>query len=330
MVMARAVIEGNGRTDRMLTFGPDEQPRSIQLYAIDPVTAGEATRRLVGDLGAEHVDLNFGCPAAKVTRNGGGAAVPAKPRLLARIVESVVTAAGDVPVTMKFRIGLDDTLLTARAAGRVGADFGCAAIALHARTAEQHYSGHADWSAIADLKAAVPEIPVLGNGDIWRAGDALEMMRQTGCDGVVVGRGCLGRPWLFGQLVEVFAGRAPSAPPRLGEVAAVMREHAALLTELFNGSRGVREFRKHTGWYMTGYPVGGLVRRELATIGSLADLDRILEALDPAVAALPGAESMTRGHTSGPRPVHLPDGYLDDLDDDRAPGPEAELVVSGG
>jgi nifR3 family TIM-barrel protein len=327
MVMARAVVEGNGRTDRMLTFAPDEVPRSIQLYAIDPITAAAATRRLVDEIGAEHVDLNFGCPAGKVTRNGGGAAVPAKPALLAAIVSAVVRAAGSVPVTMKFRKGLDDGLTTFLEAGRVGAQEGCAAIALHARTAEQLYSGTADWDAIAELKSHVPSIPVLGNGDIWEARDATSMMARTGCDGVVVGRGCLGRPWLFGQLSDEFAGRPVDPPPALGTVMDVMREHAVALVDLFAGLRGVREFRKHAGWYVTGYPVGPAMRKELASVSTLHELEQQLARLDPAMRALPGAERIRRGHTNGPRPVRVPDGFFDP---DWLPGRAGELAVSGG
>ncbi|MGD9794941.1 MAG: tRNA dihydrouridine synthase DusB [Acidimicrobiia bacterium] len=330
MVMARAVVEGNGRTDRMLTFAPDETPRSIQLYAIDPEFAGRAAKVLVSKYGAQHIDLNFGCPAAKVTRNGGGAAVPAKPRLLARIVAAVVAGAEGVPVTMKFRVGLDDSLITYLDAGRVGAEEGCAAIALHARTAEQHYAGSARWDDIAALKAHVTSIPVLGNGDIWEANDALRMMSSTGCDGVVVGRGCLGRPWMFGQLASALRGDPIMAPPKFAVVADVMRRHAAALEQLFNGIRGVREFRKHCGWYTTGYPVGPQLRRELGLIDSLEELDELLSRVDPDLDAVPGAERITRGHTNGPRPVHLPDGFLDHLDDDQAPGIDAELAVSGG
>ncbi|MGE3329119.1 MAG: tRNA dihydrouridine synthase DusB, partial [Acidimicrobiia bacterium] len=298
MVMARAVVEGNGRTDRMLTFAPDETPRSIQLYAIDPEFAGRAAKVLVSKYGAQHIDLNFGCPAAKVTRNGGGAAVPAKPRLLARIVAAVVAGAEGVPVTMKFRVGLDDSLITYLDAGRVGAEEGCAAIALHARTAEQHYAGSARWDDIAALKAHVSTIPVLGNGDIWEANDALRMMAATGCDGVVVGRGCLGRPWMFGQLASALRGEPIMTPPKFAVVADVMRRHAAALEQLFNGIRGVREFRKHCGWYTTGYPVGPQLRRELGLIDSLEELDELLSRVDPDLDAVPGAERITRGHTN--------------------------------
>ncbi|MBA2281785.1 MAG: tRNA-dihydrouridine synthase, partial [Acidimicrobiia bacterium] len=194
MVTARALVEGNEATKRMLRFDDDERPRSAQLYGTAPGTMGEAVRRAIGDHGVEHVDLNFGCPVPKVTRRGGGAALLARPRLLADIVGAAVRAAAPdgVPVTVKFRIGVDDRSRCAVRTGLLAEEAGAAAVALHARTAEQRYGPDADWSAIAELKAAVRTIPVLGNGDIWEAADAIAMQAATGCDGVVVGRGCLG------------------------------------------------------------------------------------------------------------------------------------------
>ena len=331
MVMARALVEGSTKTLRMTEFTPDESPRSMQLYGSDPAVLGEAVRRLVGEGRVDHIDMNFGCPAAKVTRKGGGGAVPAKPRLLARIVSAAVDAASPagVPVTIKFRKGLYDSMLTHVQTGRIGEDCGAAAVALHARTVEQHYAGVADWDAIGELKAAVTTIPVLGNGDIWEARDALEMMAATGCDGVVIGRGCLGKPWLFGDLVDAFAGKPLSPAPRLGEVAKVMAEHARLLCE-WSGERGIRDFRKHTSWYLTGYPVGPAVRRGFSGVSSLAQLDDLLSALDPTMMLPPGAERLRRGHTNGPRTVHLPHRYLDDLDDDTPPDADDEMEASGG
>ncbi len=337
MVMATAVAHRNAKTDRMMTFGPDEQPRSLQLYGSDPEMMGRAVERLAGDGLVDHVDLNFGCPAAKVTRRGGGAAVPAKPALLAAVVRAAVGAAAPhgVPVTAKFRMGLHDTLLTHLRAGAICADEGVVAIALHARTAQQHYAGAARWDAIAELKAHVTTIPVLGNGDVWEADDAADMMRATGCDGVVVGRGCLGRPWLFGDLLDVFDGR-PATPPRaLGFVAGVMSDHARALVEHHGvESLAVREFRKHTAWYLTGYPVGGEIRGRFSQVSSLAELDDLLGALDPAATVVPGGERIRRGHTNGPIRVALPDGFLDDLDllelDVSVPDDAGVLALSGG
>ncbi len=332
MVMATAVVHGNAKTERMMTFAADEQPRSLQVYGSDPVMLGEAIRVLCDADRVDHIDINFGCPAAKVTRKGGGAAVPAKPNLLRAIVRHAVAAASphDVPVTIKFRKGLFDSLLTYIETGRIAVDEGVAAIALHARTAEQHYAGEADWNAIGELKAAVPEIPVLGNGDIWEAADAIAMMAETGCDGVVIGRGCLGRPWLFRDLVEALNGRPVPPSPSLGEACAVMAAHARLLAEHLGEELAMRDFRKHTSWYFTGYPVGGEVRRRFANISTLAEMEDLIAALDPSMRIVAGGERIRRGHTNGPIRVALPDGYLDHLDDLTVPDDGHVMALSGG
>ena len=329
MVTARALVESNAKTMGMVTFGSDEPVRSVQLYGVDPRVMHEAVRRLVDDVGVDHIDLNFGCPAAKVTRRGGGAALPVHRTLLRHIIAAAVKGAGTVPVSAKFRIGVDDTHTTYLETGRIAEGEGAVAVALHARTAEQLYSGNADWQAIAALKETVTTIPVLGNGDIWEASDALAMVAATGCDGVVVGRGCLGRPWLFRDLADAFAGRRLSAPPDLGEVAEIMATHASFLCDTFGDEHGIRQFRKHTSWYLTGFPVGPEVRRMMATIATPEELTRILDRLDGAVPFPPGASRMARGHTNGPRPVHLPAGWLDTVDDPTPPEGGEELVSGG-
>jgi nifR3 family TIM-barrel protein len=329
MISARALVQGNETTRRMVQFGADEDVRSLQLYAVDPRVVGEAVRVMVEDVGVDHIDLNMGCPSPKVTRRGGGAALPVHRVLLGAIVLSAVRAAGAVPVTVKMRKGVDDTILTYLEAGRIAEDSGAAAITLHARTAEQLYSGRADWPAIAALKSAVTTIPVLGNGDIWAAEHALQMLEQTGCDGVVIGRGCLGKPWLFRDLADAFAGRAVQGPPTLGEVADVMRRHARLLVAAFNGNEAlaVRDFRKHVGWYLTGYPAGGVKRRSLGLVSSLAELDDLLGDLDAGAVLPPEAHLLPRGHLQGPRAVSVPDRWLETRDD---PAPPDELFVTGG
>jgi nifR3 family TIM-barrel protein len=332
MVMATAVVHGNAKTDRMMTFGPDERPRSLQVYGSDPVMIGEAIRKLCDADRVDHIDINFGCPAAKVTRKGGGAAVPAKPNLLRAILRASVSAASPhgVPVTAKFRTGLFDGLLTHISTGRIAVDEGVAAIALHARTAEQHYAGSADWNAIGELKLAVPEIPVLGNGDIWEASDAVAMMRHTGCDGVVIGRGCLGRPWLFRDLVDALNGRVVQPAPNLGEACAVMHTHATLLVDHLGADLAMRDFRKHASWYLTGYPVGGEVRRLFATVSTLSELEDLIAAIDPTTVIVDGGERIRRGHTNGPIRVALPFGYLDHLDDLTVPDDGHVMALSGG
>jgi nifR3 family TIM-barrel protein len=331
MVTARALLESNPRTLRMSSFGDDEPVRSLQLYGTDPSVVGAAVTRLVDEIGVDHIDLNFGCPAAKVTKKGGGGALPIHRVLFRDIVRAAVKAAAPagVPVTVKTRVGVDDDHTSFLDAGRAAADEGAAAIALHARTVEQLYSGEADWSRIAELKSAVRSIPVLGNGDIWEAADALRMMDETGCDGVVVGRGCLGRPWLFRDLADAFAGRPLQAPPCLGDVVAIMRRHARLLVDLFGEDQGCRDFRKHVSWYLTGFPVGGARRRDMAMVSTLAELDAHLEGLDPSEPFPESARRTKRGHTNGPRPVQLPPGWLDRADDPTPPE-GADLLVSGG
>ena len=332
MVMATALVHGNAKTQRMARFAPDESPRSLQLYASHPEMAARAITRLGDEGRVEHIDLNLGCPAAKVTRRGGGAAIPARPRVLRALLRAAVRAAEPygIPVTAKFRLGLFPGLHTHLQTGQIAAEEGIAAIALHARTAEQHYAGDAAWTAIAELKQAVGSIPVLGNGDIWEAGDALAMIAQTGCDGVVIGRGCLGRPWLFGQLLDAFAGRTVRPAPVLGEVCTTMAAHARAAVDHFGAELALRDFRKHTSWYLTGYPVGGEARRALAMVSTLGELDDLLGRLDPALTMVTGGERIKRGHTNGPIRVALPDGYLDDLDSDVAPSDGDVVVLSGG
>jgi nifR3 family TIM-barrel protein len=329
MITARALVEGNAKTLAMVRFDGSEATRSVQLHGTDPRTLGEAVRRLIGDHGVVHVDMNFGCPVPKVTRKGGGSALPVRRALLRDIVRAAVEAAGPVPVTIKFRMGVHDGLLTHLETGRIAEEEGVAAVALHARTAEQLYSGTARWEAIAELKAAVTTIPVLGNGDIWEADDALAMVAATGCDGVVVGRGCLGRPWMFRDLADAFAGRPVQPPPPLGVVTAVMRDHAERLVAWKGEHSGMRTFRKHAAWYLTGYPVGGRARQAAGLVATLADLDAVIGELDPDAQVAPNALRAARGHTNGPRPVHLPEGWLD-LVDDPTPPEGAELAVSGG
>lgn len=330
MVSARALLEVNETTARRACFGADETVRSIQLYATNPAVVGAAVTKLVEQDGVDHVDLNVGCPSPKVTRRGGGSALPAHPVLFGNLVRAAVRAAGAVPVTVKMRTGIDDAHLTYLEAGRRAQDEGAAAVALHARTAEQFYSGRADWAAIAELKAALPGVPVLGNGDIWAASDALRMMAETGCDGVVVGRGCLGKPWLFRDLADAFAGRPLQPPPTIGGLVPVMKRHARLLVEA-RGAEGfaVRDFRRHTGWYLTGYPVGGPARKRLAMASSLAELDELLDALDPAAELPAGSELLPRGHVQGPRHVSLPEYWLRDVDDPTPPD-DAGAFHSGG
>ena len=330
MITARPLVDGRERTLKLADFGPDETPRSLQLYGVDPHYMGEAVRRLVGEGRVDHLDLNFGCPVRKVTRKGGGAAIPAKPRLLEAIVRSAVRSAGDVPVTIKFRMGIDDEHLTYLESGRIAEGEGCAAVTLHARTAAQLYDGRARWEAIADLKRAVTTIPVIGNGDIWLAEDALRMVAETACDGVAIGRGCLGRPWLFRDLADAFAGREPRTPPTFGEVGDIMLEHARLLVDWFGERPAMLAFRKHGGWYTKGFCSSARLRERLMRVVTLDALEEVLAGIDRAEPWPTHGHLVRRGKRSGTQKVVLPEGYLDDPEDPTPPDPSAEDPTSGG
>jgi nifR3 family TIM-barrel protein len=328
MITSRALAERHPGTWEMISFDAAERPRSMQLYGVDPATVRKAVEMVRDEDLADHVDLNFGCPVPKVTRRGGGAALPYKRALFGEIVRGAVTAAEPLPVTVKFRIGIDDEHRTFLDAGRIAQDAGVAAIALHARTAAQRYSGTADWNAIAELKQAITSIPVLGNGDIFAADDAIRMVAHTGCDGVVVGRGCLGRPWLFAELEAAFTGAPAPTPPNLGQVAAILRRHAELLAEHLGTDKALRDLRKHMSWYLHGFPVGGQVRQALGMVSSFTELDDQLALLDADAPFPPDADG-PRGRQGSPGRVVLPQGWLDDPMDPAVPA-SAELSHSGG
>jgi nifR3 family TIM-barrel protein len=332
MITSRGLVEGDRKTLSMLQFDPGERIRSVQLYGVDPAIMARATEILCNEYGVDHVDLNFGCPVPKVTRKGGGAALPYKRDRLRMILEATVRAAAryGVPVTIKTRIGIDHDHQTFLDAGRIAEESGCAAIALHGRTAQQAYAGQADWDAIGALTAHV-SIPVLGNGDIWEAADALRMVYQTGVDGVVVGRGCLGRPWLFRDLADAFAGRQTRTLPTLGEVMVALRRHAVLLVASSDELHGLSDLRKHMAWYFKGFPVGGELRHRLGMVSSLAELDDLLSYIDPDV-QFPASElGSPRGRQGAPRTkVALPDGWLAERSGRDLDLAAAELSTSGG
>ncbi|WP_026165973.1 tRNA dihydrouridine synthase DusB [Corynebacterium mastitidis] len=332
MITARALIERNPKTMHMTAFAPEESPRSLQLYTTDPAHTYEAARMIVQEDMADHIDMNFGCPVPKVTRRGGGSALPYKRRLYGNIVAAAVraTEGTGVPVTVKFRIGIDDDHHTHLDAGRIAAEEGAAAVTLHARTAAQRYSGSADWDEIARLVEHMDGtgVSVLGNGDIFAAEDARRMMERTGCHGVEVGRGCLGRPWLFAELSAALRGATPPEEPTLGEVTRIIARHAELLAAHDGEERACRDMRKHMGWYLRGFPVGGELRARLAKVSSLAELREELA---------PWADSPEKAHDSdGARgrqgsasKVALPEGWLDDPEDATVPE-GADIDNSGG
>ena len=342
MITSRALVEKTPASLRLIQHHESETPRSIQLYGVDPKTVGEAVAFLVGEDRADHIDLNFGCPVPKVTRKGGGSALPWKQDLFRAIVEQAVQNAGDIPVTVKMRKGIDDEHLTYLDAAKAAEQAGVAAIALHARTADQFYSGQADWASIATLKETITSVPVLGNGDIWSAQDAIDMVEQTGCDGVVVGRGCLGRPWLFGDLAAAFEARDQglafdeerSIRPNLGQVLQAMRRHTELLTEFFDSEEhACRDIRKHVAWYFKGYSIGSETRRSLALVESLAAMDEIFATLDASM-PYPGLDAEgPRGRAGSPKKTALPDRWLESRSiagADMVDLAEAERDDSGG
>ncbi|MCX8530173.1 MAG: tRNA dihydrouridine synthase DusB [Rhodoluna sp.] len=343
MVTSRALVERTEESLRLVGHHESEDIRSVQLYGVDPKTIADAVTMLVAEDRADHIDLNFGCPVPKVTRKGGGAALPWKRDLFGAIVNAAVKAAGEIPVTVKMRKGIDADHLTYLDAGKTARDAGVAAIALHGRTASDYYSGEADWGSIATLRESLPDVQVLGNGDIWSAGDAVRMMRETGVDGVVVGRGCLGRPWLFGDLQAAFDEYAinPNSnaaidpiQPNLGEVADAFKRHAELLVEFFESEdHACRDIRKHVAWYFKGYPVGGEFRADLARVESLDQMDEILARLDRDQ-PYPGEEAEgPRGRLGGAKVCALPENWLESqslVGDQRKMLQEAELGVSGG
>jgi len=334
MVAARALLEDRAETWRTVRHDPSEAPRSVQLYAVDPATVAAAITLLRQRDAADHIDLNFGCPVPKVTRRGGGAALPWKLGLFRRIVAASVEAAGEVPVTVKLRMGIDAEHLTYIEAAQAAASAGVAAITLHARTAAEHYSGRAHWDAIALLKQQVRSIPVLGNGDVFASEDAVAMMEQTGCDGVVIGRGCQGRPWLFADIEAALAGRPERLQPNLGQVAGIVKQHAALLVDFFGDERrALVELRGHMSWYLKGYPVGPAARAAAHQIASMTDLERLFDSLDLA-APYPGAAAEgPRGRRGGEKTPALPDGWLDSHDlapEWAAKLAKTELAIPGG
>jgi len=336
MVTSRALVERTPESMRLISHDEDEKIRSVQLYGVDPETVGKAVRMLVEEDHADHIDLNFGCPVAKVTRRGGGAALPWKIDLFTAIVQTAVREAskGGIPLTIKMRKGIDDDHLTYLEAGRIARDSGVAAVALHGRTASQFYSGKADWDAIARLREALPDVPVLGNGDIWSAEDAIAMVRQTGVDGVVVGRGCQGRPWLFGDLMAAFEGSDVRHRPGLAEVSAAVYRHAELLVDTFDDeNKALRDIRKHMAWYFKGYVVGGELRAQLSAVPTLEVLRGLLDTLDMD-SPYPGQDAEgPRGRAGTPKRTALPEGWLNERTLSGAQKVElvgAELDVSGG
>ncbi len=278
MISSRGILEESRKTWDLAHFGRDERPRSLQIFGCDPGAMRDATLSVRERLDLDHLDINFGCPVHKVTSKGMGAAALLDLENFRRVVRAVVRAADPVPVTIKVRLGMNDDRHTFLDAGRVAEGEGCAWIALHARTARQMYSGRARWEHIADLKRAVT-IPVLGNGDIFEAPDALLMMRETGCDGVVIGRGCLGNPWLFRNLARAFEGTETPERPDVHELVRVIREHFDLMCDHYGArpAAAALQMRKFGTWYAKGLRSAAALRTAFQKISSKADFEMVIE-----------------------------------------------------
>ena len=338
MVTARGLVEEDERTWSYVDLPRDLGTRSLQLYGSDPAVLAAAVARLVDEDRVDHLDLNLGCPVPKITSGGGGAALPVKRPLLRAVLRAAVAAAaGRVPVTVKMRLGLDDDRLTHLDTAAIAIEEGVAAVALHARTVEQGYADEARWARIAELVGFVDdEVPVLGNGDVWLADDALRMVERTGCDGVVVGRGCLGRPWLFADLTAAFRGEQPAGPPPFATTASLARQHLDLLLDdaAADGDERataavVRRFRKHLRWYVLGYVERGHpVHDRAGRVGSRADVEEVLRAIPGGTEVLPGWAAAPRGKRS-PGRVKLPHRWWDDRDEQVVVA-DPTGVLSGG
>ncbi|RFD76335.1 tRNA-dihydrouridine synthase [Gardnerella vaginalis] len=314
MITARALVARNPKALRLCRFAPNEKVRSLQLYGVDPSIVELAARIVVDENMADHVDLNFGCPVPKVTRRGGGSALPWKTDLLQEILHRVVSVCdpAGIPVTAKFRVGIDENHETFMQAGHIAQEEGCAAVTLHARTTAEYYGGHSDWSRIAELVDAL-DIPVFGNGDIWGADDALAMFKETGCAGVAIGRGCQGRPWIFADIRSACNGSNERVNPSLGQVCKVILRHLELLVEFYDGDErmAVHDLRKHIAWYLKGFPVGGGTRKNFMECESIEDVQRNIDALDSSLKLPEQVLDTPRGRVRFAKKVHLPYGWLD-------------------
>lgn len=314
MITARALVARNPKALRLCRFAPSEKVRSLQLYGVNPSIVEQAARIVVDENMADHVDLNFGCPVPKVTRRGGGSALPWKTDLLQEILHRVVSVCepAGIPVTAKFRVGIDENHETFIQAGHIAQEEGCAAVTLHARTTAEYYGGHSDWTRIGELVEAL-DIPVFGNGDIWGAEDALAMFKESGCAGVAIGRGCQGRPWLFADIRNACEGSDNRVNPTLTEVGSVILRHLKLLVEFYDGDErmAVHDLRKHVAWYLKGFPVGGGTRKAFMECESIEDVQRNLDMLDGSLRLPEKVLDTPRGRVRFAKKVHLPYGWLD-------------------
>lgn len=274
MVSAKAIHFGNKNTRALMEIHPQEKPVSLQLFGSDPDLMAEIAAQIEEEP-FDILDINMGCPVPKVVNNGEGSALLKNPALVREIVTKVSRAIKK-PLTVKIRKGFDDTCVNAVEIAKILEDSGAAAVAVHGRTREQYYSGRADWDIIRQVKEAV-SIPVIGNGDVDSPEKAESMFRETGCDGVMIGRASRGNPWIFHQLNTYFESGKVEKKPELSEVKDMILRHAGLLLEKKGAYTGMREMRKHVAWYTAGYPRSARLRQAINEIESLEGLKELLE-----------------------------------------------------
>lgn len=274
MVSAKAIQYNNKNTKALLAIHPDEPPVSLQLFGSDPDIISEIAKR-IEELPFSILDINMGCPVPKIVKNGEGSALMKNPKLVHEIVSKTVKAI-QKPVTVKIRKGFDDSCINAVEIAKIIEDAGAKAVAVHARTREQYYSGKADWDIIRQVKEAVT-IPVIGNGDVASGESAIAMQEQTGCDGVMIGRGAQGNPWIFSELLEYErTGKMPARPTN-EEIKKMIARHAKLQIGYKGEYLGIREMRKHVSWYTTGLPNSAKLRGEINAVESFDELEELLE-----------------------------------------------------
>lgn len=274
MVSAKAIQYKNRNTQALLRIHPDEYPVSLQLFGSEPDVISEIAKQ-IEELPFEILDINMGCPVPKIVKNGEGSALMKEPKLVYEIVSKTVKAIKK-PVTVKIRKGFDDTCVNAVEIARIIEEAGAAAVAVHGRTREQYYSGKADWDIIRQVKEAV-SIPVIGNGDVISGETAIAMQKETGCDGVMIGRGAQGNPWIFAELLEYEkTGKLPPRPST-SQIKQTMLRHARLQMEYKGDYLGIREMRKHVAWYTTGMKHSAKLRSEINQVESYAELEVLLE-----------------------------------------------------
>jgi tRNA-dihydrouridine synthase B len=274
MVSSEGIIRNQKKTLAMMKFSSDEQPLGIQLFGSNPEVMGQATKLVVSQYTPDLIDLNFGCPVRKVVNKNGGAAVLKDMGLTSEIVCATVEADGDTPVTIKIRSGWDDAHPVFVEAGQVAESAGAAAVTLHARSRSAGFSGKADWSDIKKLKEAV-SIPVVGNGDVVTPADARQMLDQTGCDSVMVGRASMGNPFVFKEINHYLETGSLLPSPTLEERINISRQHAQLMIEEYGEARAAKMMRKYFGWYVRGFPGAVDLRKRLVAVESMADIDSV-------------------------------------------------------